>query len=415
MIEMLPTRHLWLWHASWLFSCARQWRGPACVLTSAAMAVVLAGLVYWQSNTACRNEDKPLTDKRSLMLAGDAGLLNDTARALAGMNVSAGSFLEPLTRDKAFAKHSELLNRAWDAVEARQLAKVRAWSSENLTRPQPALFYMFSGPDFLYANAFFPKAVTYVMAGLEAPGDIPDLARLPRPAIASELAGLRASLKSILGHSFFITREMQRMLNGRRLAGTLPVLFVFLARSGNTITSVSFVTIDENGTLHSLNTPQEKKGKAAAAGAMGVKITFSGDGSQLRTLFYFKTDLSNRGTKKSGFLKFCRQFGTGDSLLKAASYLVHHDNFSNVRSFLLGQSAAIVQDDSGIPLRDFNAQEWDLKPFGQYTRPIRLFTRSYQPDLKELFAKESAQPLEFNLGYQARHGGSGILLAVRTR
>jgi hypothetical protein len=307
------------------------------------------------------------------------------------------------------------LNRAWDAVEARQLAKVRAWSSENLTNPQPALFYMFSGPDFLYANAFFPKAVTYVMAGLEAPGDIPNLDALPRSAITGELAGLRASLKSVLGYSFFITREMQRLLNRRRLAGILPVLYVFLARSGNTIRSVSFISLDEDGTLHSLDAPQwGKKGRAATTGTMGVKVTFSGDSGQLRTLYYFKTDLSNRGTEKSGFLKFCSQLGTGDSLLKAASYLIHQDNFSNVRNFLLRQSAAIVQDDSGIPLRAFNAQQWDLKPFGRYTRPIRLFSRRYQPDLQTLFAREATQPLEFNLGYQGRHGGSSILLAVKT-
>src|SRR5262249_58895775 len=291
----------------------------------------------------------------------------------------------------------------------------RAWSSENLTNPRPVLLYMFSGPDFLYANAFFPKAATYVMAGLEAPGDIPDLAELPRPAIARELAGLRVSLKSILGNSFFITSEMQRVLNRRRLAGVLPVLYVFLARSGNTIRSVSFVSIDESGRLYSLDaSPRGIRGSGAIANTTGVKITFSRDSSQLRTLYYFKTDLSNRGTEQSGFLKFCGQLGTGDSLLKAASYLVHHDNFSNVRNFLLTQSAAIVQDDSGIPLRAFNAQEWDLKPFGRYIRPIWRFSGRYQPDLQALFARVTAQPLEFSLGYQGRHGGSSVLLAVKT-
>jgi hypothetical protein len=377
------------------------------------MALIIASLVYWQTNTAHHNNGRTVAEGRSPVHAYDASL-NDTARFLAGMDISAGSFLGPLAKGKAFAKHSQLLNKTWGEVEAHQLARVRAWSSDNLTNPQPALFYLFSGPDFLYANAFFPKAVTYVMAGLEAPGDIPDLARLPQPAIADELARLRVSLRSVLSNSFFITREMQRMLNGRRLAGTLPVLYVFLVRSGKTIRDVSFVSIEEDGRLHSLDAPQwRKKGKVEFAGTLGVKVVFSEEGRELRTLYYFKTDLSNKGTEKSGFLKFCGQLGTGNSLLKAASYLVHQDNFSNVRNFLLRQSAAIVQDDSGIPLRAFNMQEWNLKPFGRYTRPIRLFSRNYQPGLTALFAREALQPLEFNLGYQGRHGGSSVLLAVK--
>src|SRR6266511_2275297 len=72
---------------------------------------------------------------------------NDTARFLAGM---------PPASDSAFGR-----------FEQSQLARIRAWSSSNLTAAQPTMFYMFSGPDFLYANAFYPKARTYVLSGLE--------------------------------------------------------------------------------------------------------------------------------------------------------------------------------------------------------------------------------------------------------
>ena len=32
------------------------------------------------------------------------------------------------------------------------------------------MFYMFSGPDFLYADAFYSKATTYVLSALEPVG-----------------------------------------------------------------------------------------------------------------------------------------------------------------------------------------------------------------------------------------------------
>ncbi len=341
------------------------------------------------------------------VLAGGAAP-NDTARFLAGMNAVAGTPLEPLTKEKAFARYAESFDHAWAELEARQLSKVRTWSSENLTKQQPTLFYMFSGPDFLYANAFFPKADTYVMAGLELPGEIPDIAALPEGSIPHELGALRASLNSVLSYSFFITKEMRRRLYGRHLTGALPVLYVFLARSGKTIESVSFVELDKDGTLHSAG--------SSASGeetARGVKITFLGENNQPQTLYYFRTDLSNGGTENSGFLKFCERLGAGDALLKSASYLPHSNNFSKIRTFLLKQSTRIVQDDSGIPLKDFDVREWDLQPFGKYVRPLSIFPHSFQPDMHSLFEKQPTRPLPFSIGYRWKNRSSSLLLAIK--
>ncbi len=336
--------------------------------------------------------------------------LNDNARFLAGMDVVAGSALEPLAKDKTFGGHSRFLNRAWAALDSTQLSKVRAWSTENLKNTQPSLFYMFSGPDFLYANAFFPKATTYVMAGLEAPGDIPDMTKLPRSAVPQELAALRVSLKSVFSYSFFITKEMKRHLYGRRLTGTLPVLFVFLARSGKNIESVDSVYLDEAGTLHPADATAQAQAKHDA---VGVKITFSGDDHQHQTLYYFQTDLSNHGTDQGGLLKFCEQLGSSDAFIKSASYLLHSNEFSRVRGFLLEHSTTIVQDDSGIPLKDFDMKEWNVEPFGSYVRPISLFNHNYQPNLHGFFAKQHPHPLHFSFGYQWRSGKSMVLVAMK--
>ncbi len=89
------------------------------------------------------------------------------------------------------------------------------------------MFYMFSGPDFLYANAFYPKATTYVLSALEPPGSVPDLAKLPRGGVGAALYNVERSLSSILSFSFFITKQMkidlQRGPDQRHLAGALRV------------------------------------------------------------------------------------------------------------------------------------------------------------------------------------------------
>src|SRR4051812_24263284 len=87
---------------------------------------------------------------------GDPASANDTARFLAGMPPSAESPLTPLTKDPAWQRHARFFDNAFGQFEQRQLSKIRSWADANLAAPRPTMFYMFSGPDFLYANAFYP-------------------------------------------------------------------------------------------------------------------------------------------------------------------------------------------------------------------------------------------------------------------
>ncbi len=345
-------------------------------------------------------------------LAGDTSL-NDNARFLAGMTVAADSPLQPLTKNADFARHSDFFNRAWANLDKPQLSSARSWASEHLKKTQPTLLYMFSGPDFLYANVFFPNATTYVLAGLEEPGEIPDIAKLPRTAISQELDGLRGSLNTVFTYSFFITQEMRHRLSGRRLTGTLPVLFAFLARSGHTIKSVEFVSLDKEGEPQLAETALRAQAKAGGLGSYGVKITFAGKDDQQKTLYYFKSDLSNGGAEHSGFLKFCEKLGASDAFIKSASYLLHNDGFSRVRTFLLQHAASIVQDNSGVPLSYFDMKEWAVDPFGSYVTPIPLFARDYQPNLHRLYVERRPLPIRFSFGYQWKPGSSSIIVATR--
>jgi hypothetical protein len=352
-----------------------------------------------------------LTFAAAAAFAGDTAL-NDNARFLAGMTVAADSPLQPMAKTGEFARHAGFFDRAWANLDKAQLSSARSWASDNLKNTQPTLLYMFSGPDFLYANVFFPNATTYVMAGLEEPGEIPDLTKLPRNAVAVELDALRGSLNSVLAYSFFITQEMRHRLHGgRRLTGTLPVLFTFLARSGKTVKSVEFLSLDKDGTPQPASTALEAQTKAGGIGSYGVKIGFAGEDNQEKTLYYFKTDLSNGGAERSGFLSFCEKLGPSDAFIKSASYLLHGDGFSRVRAFLLQQTASIAQDDSGVPLRYFSTSDWTLEPYGSYVAPIPLFARDYQPNLHRLFVERRPKPLRFSFGYQWKPGSSSVLVA----
>jgi hypothetical protein len=330
---------------------------------------------------------------------------NDTARFLAGMLPSADSPLTALTKDPSWQRHARFFDAAFAQLEQRQLAKIRAWASANLAAPKPTMFYMFSGPDFLYADTFYSKATSYVLSALEPPGSVPDLTRLSRAGVSAALYDVERSMGSILSFSFFITRQMRVDLRAGELSGTLPILYVFLARSGKTIREVSPVALDDKGAAYFAN---ENPGKNATS---GVRIVFTGSDGEARMLYYFSTDLSNGGVKVSGFLKFCETLAPGNSLIKSASYLLHSGNFTAVRDFLLKNSATVIQDDSGIPLAYYSAKKWRLFPFGRYAGPIAEFPGRYQERYAELFRR--AQPMDFGIGYRWRSHESNLLLSVK--
>ena len=337
--------------------------------------------------------------------AADTVTADDTARFLAGMLPSADSPLTPLTRDPSWQHHARSFDAAFGQLEQRQLSKIRAWAATNLAAPKPTMFYMFSGPDFLYADAFYSKATTYVLSALEPVGSVPDLTRMPRGGIGSALYNVERSLGSVLSFSFFITKLMKTDLHAGQVSGTLPILYVLLARSGKTIQDVSLIALDDSGAAYFAN---ENAGRNATR---GVRIVFAGSDGEQKTLYYFSTDLSNGGVRNSGFLKFCETLAPGNSLIKSASYLLHSGNFTTVRDFLLGNSATIIQDDSGIPLGNYDPRKWRFFPFGRYAGPIAEFPGRYQQSYAELFRR--AQPMDFGIGYRWRSFESNLLLAIK--
>ncbi|MDB6154591.1 MAG: hypothetical protein JWL90_3044 [Chthoniobacteraceae bacterium] len=341
----------------------------------------------------------------SQLLAEETPTPDDQARFLAGLPVT-GTPLQPIARSAAWTEHAARLESAWQKLENRQLTPIGAWSTHYLSataaRHAP-LFYMFSGPDFLYAHAFFPSASTYVLCGIEPVGSLPDITQLPREALEPSLQRLGQALGSILSFSFFITKEMKVHLEETRLSGTLPVLYVFLARSGCHIDDVRLVGLDKDGTLI------EGKGPTS-----GVKIVFTSPGGQpAQTLYYFSSDLSDGPADKTGFLKWCDSLGEGDGFLKAASYLMHGGNFNTVRKFLLSHSKVIVQDESGVPIKYFAPADWRLRFFGSYPGPIEIFKQHTQPLLKELYRQSNPPPLTFSFGYRWHPSESTLILAEK--
>ena len=314
---------------------------------------------------------------------------DETAHLLAGLPVTGA--LTALMQNGGWQGHAAAMDKAWKTKEYFQLGPIASWMDAHAGEyyhSSDTMYYMFGGPDFLYAYTFFPNANTYILAGLEPVGQVPDLFRMSPDMLNANLGALRNSMSTLLVTHYFVTEEMKSELGRGNITGALPILYVFLARLGCTVLDTTYV-----------HSPAE-----------GVKITFSqGSGSQ--TLYYFKTDLSGGN---SAFLRWCAAHGSGVSLVKAASYLMHGEGFSGVRNFLLEHSSFIVQDDSGIPLRAFG-KAWALEFYGRFIPHGEKFGKYDQEALAEIYRRNPPPPeLGFAFGYwwQAERG---ILMLARRK
>src|SRR5438552_2248385 len=335
---------------------------------------------------------------------------NDIARFLAGMPVPENSPLALLTRDPAWQEHATFFEKEFSKLNLRQLQKLHAWQEtyfpESL-QPIPVAFYMFSGPDFLYVDQFFPKASVYVLCGKESMGPPPDPLRIAN--LAGALGNLENAMKSSLETTYFITKDMKIDLLQQNLNGVLPILYVFIARADKSITNVSFGSLNGSGAFQE-SAPGKKSGSIP-----GVRISYTDNQSgSSQTLYYFTTDISDGGIKSTpGFLKFCQRLGVGSSFLKSCSYLMFENGFGTIRNFILDHSRLVVQDDSGIPIANLDPNKWNVRLFGVYLGPIELFKQHYQPRLRELFAQSNPPPLEFGFGYQWNYKEANLIVAER--
>jgi hypothetical protein len=370
-------------------------RRKACVALCNIMVLLAALSVYAQENLEAVPRAMPVA-------AGP----NDVARFLAGMPVPENSPLAPLTRDPAWQEHAAFFEKEFSKLNLRQLQKLQAWQQtyfQESLQPIPVAFYMFSGPDFLYVDQFFPKASVYVLCGKESMGPPPDPLRIAN--LAGALGNLENAMKSSLETTYFITKDMKVDLQQQNLNGVLPILYTFIARADKSITNVTVGSLSGSGAF--------QEGTRGSIPGVRIRYTDNQSGNS-QTLYYFTTDISDGGIRSTpGFLKFCERLGRGSSFLKSSSYLMFESGFGAIRNFILDHSNMIVQDDSGIPIAYFDPNKWHVRLFGVYLGPIELFKQHFQPRLQELFAQSNPPPIEFGFGYRWNWKEANLIGAER--
>ncbi|HOE39264.1 MAG: hypothetical protein QM212_05505 [Bacteroidota bacterium] len=294
-------------------------------------------------------------------------------------------------------------SESWNLHSQQVLDIVSDWSEKNLTYGD-TVFYPFGGPDFNYLDAMFPKAKHFVMMGLENVGDIPDLEDIEKYGTKSHLSNIQQAIQHNLNLSFFQTNSMKVVLNSDIINGTIPIIMYFLNRHDKVIVNINPASINEQGDISVENPDEEFAYNYKKKFNNGVEFVYrEKDTKELKKLTYLSLDICDIMFTKPHELQFITNYTKNNTVyLKAASYLCFRDTFSKIRNIILDNASQVVTDPSGIPYK-YLKSKFDVKLYGEYNGPIKLFAERNQPDLKQAIDSIKPGRLPFKYGYHPTH------------
>jgi hypothetical protein len=223
---------------------------------------------------------------------------------------------------------------------------------------------------------------------------------------------MRSTMASELGRSFFITRQMDKQFRGQVTDGLLLPILQLLVRTNHTILGFRYIRLDEQGQIIGRTLDYHAPTRY---GNKGVEIEFRADADQsLHQLYYFSVNLADdRLSENKPFQIYAASLKGATTMFKSTSYMLHRQEFSLIRTLVLENSAAILQDDSGIPYRLFGADLWQVQLYGDYDRPYGSFKYMEQVDLRKAYKQPGTKPLPMHVGYGYKKITSNLLLARR--
>jgi hypothetical protein len=326
---------------------------------------------------------------------------DDTARFLAGLPGKEGSPFLELESSEVWKDHRKRMDTAFARADKVLLGGLREFQKNELDDPasaKAAAYYPFSGPDVLLVTLAFPHSPVYSMAGLEPPGTLPAVEHLEKKKMPEYLPATRDTLASVLGRSFFITKQMDSQFRGQVTDGLLLPILELLVRENNTILSFRYVRLDDDGKVVDRDSTYQP---SALYANKGIEVEFRSDTDQsVHKLHYFTLNLADERLKgNKAYQNYIAGMKGFNTAFKATSYMTHHVEFSVIRGLVLDNANVIVQDDSGIPFKYMPSDTWNIQLYGAYTQPFGVFKYWAQKDMAKAYTEPGVKPLPFRIGY----------------
>jgi TonB family protein len=307
--------------------------------------------------------------------------------------------------------YAHAVSERWQMYQRRIGEPMRAWAGAELEASAgETVFYPFSGPDFPTVQQLYPDAGRYVLVANQRADPPPPLGRYSPQELSAFLAMFRAGWERFARLGFFLTKDLDADASqpGIRVGATGP-LMAFAARAGYEVVAVDPVRLNAAGT-----DLEPAPGDRGSRGTWeSVRITLAQDGRRV-LLDYVRVDLSDANLARHRASRaWIEEMGAHRTVLKSASHLPQHPQFSIVRNAIVSRAPSIFQDETGIEY-ELLARSHAVALYGRFTRPHHLFPPGAQRSLALAYERQrsGAKPLGFRVGYE-KEAGPSVQVAVR--
>ncbi len=313
----------------------------------------------------------------------------------------------------AVARARRITQALYRRLHATQVGPLARWArAQRLDRrlAPRTVFYPFGGPDVAFPVALFPSAREYVLVGLEPVLDGSGRDPLRRADAAVLVRELPVALGDLSGKGFFVTEKMRRDREAGRFPGVLALALATLGAAHADVLAIDYVCVDATAAISVVDRGAIARDPERRCGAR-VRFRMP-DSAADKTLLYLSLSLGDRSLAAHPALEALLGTRSYVVFCKAAQYFMHgaHGPGFETVSRLSAGGAAILQDDTCLPLRAFDRAEWELAFFGVY-QPSREYRHMVQPALQAVYRdRKHVRPLPQVAGY-GRH--TNMMLAVR--
>lgn len=323
--------------------------------------------------------------------------LTSMAQLIAGISPFDSTGGSAIVQKASWNTHADSMRVLFQNAEINNLKFMRQWAADELPEGRDTtatLLYAFSGPDYLYANTFFPAAKKYILFGLEPVGRIPVLDTSKNQELF--FSAIRRSIKTSLLRNFFITLHMSGDLRASQYNGVTSILMLYAAYTGHKIKDISYVTANENGQLtecaYDLLKTKNQTG--------GVRLNLIDSLGLEKEVVYFSFNAENQMFENSTVKKYIKTLdGKICGMLKAASYLMHYDGFMKIREVFTAKVSTVLTDDTGLAYRTLKSLFPKVLLYGKFSQPIDMFHYINLHDLQQAYDSVPSKPIMFNYGY----------------
>ncbi len=341
-------------------------------------------------------------------------IINKKAELIAGKSLN---YYENIEQKSFYKNHQKATQKSWYNFDIKNIKPIQIWANkENISiseNENSTLFYPFSGPDILYAITLFPNCENYILFGLENPGTIPDFKSVNDSLLEPYFENLTHSIRNLNRFGYFVTIKMKYDFRNGLLDGVVHIILFHLSLADNIVLDVKPFYLDNYGNEIYVNQLSD-----LSKNIEGIKIWFRNKNSnKIKTLYYLQTDVSNKNLSDNmEFAYFVSKFENKITFMKSASYLLFNNSFDIIKDIILKQSSIILQDDTGLPYKEFAENNFTTQVYGNYNRTINIYKEKFQPDLKTALKNEIRdKELPFRFGYNNRFSETVLILAKQQK